>query len=111
MEPPPVFLTEDPAFFLSNVRSFINSTPQSSLPTRLNQLTTLLSRYCMVDDYVSPKIVFQALKDAGVIEVRGGRVIRHPAKYVNFSRYVPSYPPVVVLICERALSWVNSVRM
>lgn len=107
MDPVPVFLTDDPSFFLDKVKAYLESN-KASLPNRVSQLTSQLTRLCVLDETVNTRMVFKALKDAGLVDVYGGRVHRHPSKSVDISRYFPGAPPIILKIAEKAVAWVNN---
>jgi hypothetical protein len=110
MDPVPVFLTDDPSFFLDKVRTYLEIN-KASLPTRVSQLTSQLTRLCVIDETVNTRMVFRALKDAGLVELHGGRVQRRQNSNINISHYFPGAPPIVLKIAEKAIAWVNNSGM
>jgi hypothetical protein len=110
MDPVPVFLTDDPSFFLDKVKTYLEAN-RASLPDRVSQLTSQLTRLCVIDETVNTRMVFKALKDAGLVEVYGGRVHRGPLSNVDISRYFPGAPPIILKIAEKAVAWVHNTGM
>lgn len=101
MDTVPIFLTNDPSIFLDKVRAWL----ESNKPARLDALSSQLTRVCVIEDQVDGREVLQGLKAAGILEARGGRLIRLPTANYDLPRAFTGKSAIVIKIAEKIATW------